>query len=78
MSPKEFHAMNKCYRERMEHLDWQMAGVKAVYANVHGVKITAAEFMGKREQPDTRSLQRDLTVLFGCGPEPTNRPLRKV
>jgi predicted DNA binding CopG/RHH family protein len=72
MSPKEFYAMNKCYQERMEYMDWHMAGLKSFYANSNGLKITAEEFMGKRSRVTIRrsnnDLERDLVNLFGCGP----------
>ena len=71
MSPKEFHALSKCQQERMEHMDWQLAGLKSFYAHCHGMKITAEEFMGKKKAVAKRSdkaLERDLTMLFGCGP----------
>lgn len=72
MSPREFHALHQCYNERMEHLEWQMAGWKSVYANIHGIKVSAGEFMGKKgkaqKERNDKDLESSLTALFGVGP----------
>jgi hypothetical protein len=72
MSPKEYSALCKCYQEQVDHLDWHMAGLKAVIANCAGVKITAEDFMGKRKEttyPTDEQLEEQLTSIFGCGPD---------
>jgi hypothetical protein len=74
MSPKEFYALSRCYQEHLEHLDWQIAGMKSFYAQCKGVSITAEEFMGKKKQASKKRLPSDeeltstLESLFGCGP----------
>ena len=79
MSPKEFYALSRCYQERMEHMDWQMAGLKSFYAQCKGASITAEEFMGKKKTASNKrtsnpplmdeQLEMQLTSLFGVGPE---------
>lgn len=74
MSPKEFHALNRAYNERVEHMDWQFAGLKATIAQCHGCKVTAADFMSMKEKmkvnkyPSDKQLERSLEIAFGCGP----------
>jgi len=81
MSPKEFHALHKCYKEHMEHLDWQMAGLKSFYAHCNGQKISAEEFMGKKAKnkpyPSNEQLENDLESLFGCGPKKAAKEAEK-
>jgi hypothetical protein len=75
MSPKEFFALHRAYRERMEHFDWHMASLKAFYVQFHGGKTTAEEFMGKKSAkkqltyPTNEQLERQLTTIFGVGPK---------
>jgi hypothetical protein len=74
MSPKEFYALSRCYQERIEHIDWHMAGLKSFYAQCKGASITAEEFMGKKKKPARKAsmsderLEAQLTSLFGVGP----------
>ena len=74
MSPKEFYALSRCYNERVENTEWQVAGFKSFYARCKGVDISAEEFMGKKKASKKRPTQTDeqlemqLTQLFGVGP----------
>jgi hypothetical protein len=70
MSPREFHAMTKCYQEREERMDRRFATMMEIYAKCHGVELTADDFMGKDRdrEHDDKVLEQSLTALFGCGP----------
>ena len=75
MSPREFHALTKCYQDREERMDRSFASMQAVYAQCCGSKLTTEDFMSKpktkaqKHYPTNEQLERNLTVLFGCGPK---------
>ena len=74
MSPREFHALTKCYQEREERMDRRFATMQAFYVNCNSEqKLTADDFMGnkqsnKRRPTNDEQLENDLVRLFGCGP----------
>ena len=71
MSPKEFHALTKCYQDREERMDRRIATLQAFYVNCNSeMELTSDDFMTtKRVAKKANSvLENQLTVLFGCGP----------
>jgi hypothetical protein len=72
MSPKEFHALTRCYQDREERMDRRFATMQAFYANCNSDKtFTADDFMGRpqpKQYPSDEQLELDLVNLFGCGP----------
>lgn len=69
MSPKEFHALTKCYQEREERMDRRFATMLEVYAKSNGLELTTEDFMGRKTSPTDDQLELQLTSIFGCGPK---------